>query len=98
MINIRQVSQFVNESRILSAKIGSRVSHYSSSVESDKASCFACCLFGSETGCSESNWCNEGVNRWDKMAGIGKDKPGKMSQHFSSASHRMLYKSFMLLK
>ena len=55
---------------------------------------FACCLFGSETGCSESNWCNEGVDRWDKMAERGKDKPGKTTQHFSSASHRLAVQKF----
>ena len=40
----------------------------------DKIFCFACSLIGSETGCSEDMWQNEGLNQWDKMKRGGKRK------------------------
>ena len=66
---------------------------YSTNVE--KAFCFACSLFGSETGCAEDTWSSEGVDRWDKMKSRGKQRQGKITQHFTSHSHRLAAEKFL---
>ena len=57
----------------------------------DRAYCFACSLFGDGAGSAsaETNWSNDGVNRWTSMKSRGKRKKGKLLEHFTSASHKL---------
>ncbi|CAF0727051.1 unnamed protein product [Didymodactylos carnosus] len=59
------------------------------SVIKNAAFCFACRLFGSGPGAEQSKtaWMIDGVSNWGKMKGRGKDKLGKLAQHFQSISH-----------
>ena len=63
--------------------------HLEYSVKEDTASCFVCCLFPTGPGREKSSdaWVR-GVKGWDKMKSVGKDKKGKLVQHFSSQAHK----------
>ena len=52
----------------------------------EKSFCIGYLLFGSEIGCSENMWQNEGLNRSDKMKGRGAKK--KIKIHFTSSAHK----------
>ncbi|XP_050516542.1 uncharacterized protein LOC126891410 [Diabrotica virgifera virgifera] len=60
------------------------------STINDSAFCFVCCLFpkgiGREKG--ESSWVEGGVKGWGQMKSAGKNKLGKLQQHFSSMAHK----------
>ncbi len=60
------------------------------SIEKDAAFCFVCQMFPEGVGReqSEKNWLDTGVRTWHKMKSRGAGKQGKLSQHFSSASHK----------
>ena len=58
------------------------------SPTTDRTFCFACCLFGDGAGSTDTNWSTEGVNVWNKMKSRGKKRPGKLEEHFTSASHK----------
>lgn len=60
----------------------------------------ACSLFpiGSGRLHSKSSWTTCGVNLWHQMKSKGKNKPGKLEQHFKCESHKAAlsdYCSFM---
>ena len=52
--------------------------------------CFACSLFpegpGRSYSCSE--WVTVGLHQWHKMKSRGKNKKGKLAEHFASESHK----------
>ena len=58
-------------------------------MKEDTASCFVCCLFPNGIGREKSSdaWI-EGVKGWDKMKSVGKEKKGKLAQHFCSQAHK----------
>lgn len=70
--------------------------HLEYSISKDAVFCFVCCLFPEGTGRSHSEnaWINEGVRTWHKMKSRGVQKQGKLSQHFSSRSHRVALQDF----
>ena len=51
--------------------------------------CFVCSLFpeGPEKEKSDNAWYRTGVRSWHKMKSVGKQKAGKLEQHFSSRAH-----------
>ena len=63
--------------------------HLEYSIIGDYASCFVCTLFPSRRGRKKASgaWVS-GVRSWDRMRSVGKDKKGKLQQHFSSDSHK----------
>lgn len=58
------------------------------SIFNDSVYCFICTLFPHRCGHSKTAWVVGGVRQWQKMKSRGKDKQGKLAQHFSSASHK----------
>ena len=63
--------------------------HLENSVKADYASCFFVCPFSKWTRKEESVRClGNCVRSWDRMRSVGKDKKGKLQQHFSSDSHK----------
>lgn len=58
------------------------------SIYNDSVYCFVCTLFPHRCGHSKTAWIVGGVRQWQKMKSRGKDKQGKLAQHFSSASHK----------
>ena len=60
------------------------------SIANDAAYCFVCLLFphGVDRECREVAWTINGVRQWHKMKSRGKEKIGKLSEHFSSKSHK----------
>lgn len=58
------------------------------SIFNDSVYCFVCTLFPHRCGHSKTAWVVGGVRQWQKMKSRGKDKQGKLAQHFSSASHK----------
>ena len=67
-------------------------------VDADQVFCFACRLFGHETSCSETICSKERVNRWDKMVGRGKQKMGKIDEHFTSSAHLLAAEKLLSFK
>ena len=67
--------------------------HLEYSIKADYASCFVCTLFptGPARKKASDAWV-KGVRSWDKMRSVGKDKQGKLQQHFSSDSHKAALK------
>ncbi|CAB3978406.1 Hypothetical predicted protein [Paramuricea clavata] len=65
------------------------------SQKEDKAHCFGCSLFPSGPGRkgSDQAWVNW-IRAWHKMKSVGTNKPGKLVQHFSSASHQAALADF----
>ena len=63
--------------------------HLEYSIKADTASCFVCCLFPTGVGREKSSnaWI-KGTKAWDKMKSVGKDKKGKLAQHFTSEAHK----------
>ena len=63
--------------------------HLEYSIKANRASCFVCALFPTGAGRKKAldAWIT-GVRSWDKMISVGKDKKGKLQQHFSSESHK----------
>ena len=63
--------------------------HLEYSMKEDTALCFVCCLFPAGIGREKSSdaWI-KGVKKWDKMKSLGKEKKGKLAQHFSSQAHK----------
>jgi hypothetical protein len=65
--------------------------HVEYSVKKDAAFCFVCQLFPSGIGTKHDQsckaWAEDGVKAWHKMKSRGKNKPGKLAEHFSSSSH-----------
>ena len=63
--------------------------HLEYSIKADYASCFVCTLFPSGPGGKKASdaWVS-GVRSWDRMRSVGKNKQGKLQQHFSSDSHK----------
>ena len=59
--------------------------HLEYSIKADTASCFVCCLFPTGVGREKSSetWI-KGTKAWHKMKSVGKDKKGKLVQHFTS--------------
>lgn len=68
------------------------------SVEKDAAFCFTCSLFPKGVGREkrEDAWVSVGVRSWSKMKSRGKDKPGKLQQHFYSDSHKASVRDYCL--
>ena len=62
--------------------------HLEYSIKADTASCFVCCLFPTGVGREKSSdtWI-KGTKAWHKMKSVGKDKKGKLVQHFTSEAH-----------
>ena len=64
--------------------------HLEYSLAKDAAFCFVCFLFHS-TCCSdqaENSWHKDGVRGWHNFKSRGKQKKGKLAQHFSSQTHK----------
>ena len=64
--------------------------HLEYSTKKDAVFCFVCSLFhdtpSKEKG--DPSWISTGVRKWHKMKSVGKNKQGKLAQHFSSQSHK----------
>lgn len=60
--------------------------HLEYSIVKDAAFCFVCSLFHQSE--EEAAWCTRGVRLWHKFKSVGQTKLGKLSQHFSSESHK----------
>ena len=59
---------------VFSAKWFEKYPFLEYSPKTDRAFCFACCLFGDGAEPTKTNWSTEGVNCWDKMKSRGKEK------------------------
>lgn len=70
--------------------------HLEYSITKDAAYCFTCFLFpeGPSRENSEPMWKEIGVRQWHKMKSVGKEKLGKLSQHFSSKTHKAALADF----
>lgn len=67
------------------------------SISKDSAHCFVCSLFPTAIDRQKADdaWIT-GIRNWHKMKGSqGKGKPGKLSQHFSSKSHKASLEDFV---
>ncbi|KAL4083558.1 hypothetical protein QTP88_028874 [Uroleucon formosanum] len=66
------------------------------SIEKDSAYCFVCFLFpnGPDREFSDNAWVTEGVRVWHKMKSRGKNKPGKLSEHFSCSAHKAALRDY----
>ena len=73
-----------NKQRMFSSMWYKEYPHLEYSIKADYASCFVCALFPSGPGRKKASgaWV-AGVRSWDKMRSVGKDKKGKLQQHFS---------------
>ena len=78
--------------RQFSPKWYSDYPHLEYSIEKDAAFCFVCSLFKHPN--QDKSWTENGVSAWSKMKSRGTAKPGKLSGHFSSESHKAALKSF----
>lgn len=70
------------------------------SVENDSVYCFICFLFpnGPDQEFFDNAWINKDARVWHKMKSRGKNKSGRLSEHFSSSDHKIAlkdYSSFM---
>ena len=67
------------------------------SPQENKAYCHVCALFPDGPGRSKSERVFiDGFSAWNKATGSqGKGKKGKLSEHFSSGSHRQAYQDFV---
>lgn len=70
--------------------------HLEYSVQKDAAYCFVCCLFPKGAGrpTADKAWTVTGVSQWQKMKSVGTKKKGKLTQHFTSQSHREALRDF----
>ncbi|KAL4098192.1 hypothetical protein QTP88_022840 [Uroleucon formosanum] len=66
------------------------------SIEKDSAYCFVCFLFpnGPDREFSDNAWVTEGVRVWHKMKSRGKNKPGKLFEHFSCSAHKAALRDY----
>lgn len=68
------------------------------STVKDAAYCFVCYLFpvgvGSGREKSDNAWIEVGVKTWGKMKSAGKQKLGKLQQHFSSVAHKAALRNY----
>lgn len=64
--------------------------HLEYSVLKDAVFCLVCYLFPSGPGRCKADpaWTTIGVRQWPKMKSCGKQKKGKLEQHFSSEAHK----------
>ena len=84
-IDIQQGKQ-----RTFSSRWYAEYPHLEYSITEDAAFCHVCSLFPYGPGrenCEEA-WVTTGVRQWHKMKSRGKDKLGKLPEHFSSKAHR----------
>ena len=70
--------------------------HLEYSVQNDAAYSFVCCLFPERAGriSADKAWTVTGVRQWHKMKSVGTKKKGKLTQHFTSQSHREALSDF----
>ena len=78
-----------NKQRMFSSLWFREYPHLEYSIKADYASCFVCTLFPSGPGRKKASdaWV-AGVRSWDRRRSVGKNKQGKLQQHFSSDSHK----------
>lgn len=65
------------------------------STVKNTAYCFVCYLFASNASFNlleDDAWYTKGVQNWGKMKSSGKNKLGKLPQHFSSKNHKFFTK------
>ena len=64
--------------------------HLEYSIERDAVFCFVCSLFDDTPSKEKADpsWKTAGIRKWHKMKSVGKNKQGKLAQHFSSQSHK----------
>ena len=64
--------------------------HLENSIKKDAVFCFVCSLFHDAPSKEKADpsWISTGVRKWHKMKSVGKNKQGKLAQHFSSQSHK----------
>lgn len=64
--------------------------HLEYSIKKDAVFCFVCSLFHDAPSKEKADpsWISTGVRKWHKMKSVGKNKQGKLAQHFSSQSHK----------
>lgn len=77
-----------------SAKWYDEFEHLEYSLEKDAAFCFTCSLFPKGKG--KDPWVSVGVKSWSKMKSRGRDKPGKLQQHFFGESHKQSVRDYYL--
>jgi hypothetical protein len=70
--------------------------HLEYSIVNDAVYCFICTLFpkGPNRQFADPAWVENGVRAWSKMKSRGKQKPGKLTQHFTSLSHKSALDDF----
>ena len=66
-----------------------------SGISEDKVICFACSLFGSDTGCTQTSWSKADVNHQNKMISQGIEKRGKLGSTSIARHTNLKWKSFM---
>ncbi|CAB4004753.1 Hypothetical predicted protein [Paramuricea clavata] len=64
--------------------------HLEYSIKKDAVFCFVCLLFHNAPSKEKADpsWISTIVRKWHKMKSVGKNKQGKLAQHFSSQSHK----------
>ncbi|CAB4034413.1 zinc finger MYM-type 1-like, partial [Paramuricea clavata] len=64
--------------------------HLEYSIKKDAVFCFVCSLFHDTPSKEKADpsWISTGVRKWHNMKSVGKNKQGKLAQHFSSQSHK----------
>jgi N-glycosylase/DNA lyase len=70
------------------------------SIEKDSAYCLVCFLFLNDPDREFSNnaWVTEDIKVCHRMKSMGKNKPWKLSEHFSCSAHKAAlrdYRNFM---
>ncbi|CAB4042231.1 zinc finger MYM-type 1-like, partial, partial [Paramuricea clavata] len=62
--------------------------HLEYSIKKEAVFCFVCSLFHDAPSKekADTSWISMGVRKWHKMKSVGKNKQGKLAQHFSSHS------------
>lgn len=70
--------------------------HLEYSIVNDAVYCFICTLFPKcpNRQFADPAWVENGVRAWSKMKSRGKQKPGKLTQHFTSLSHKSALDDF----
>ena len=70
--------------------------HLEYSIKNDSVYCFVCSLFpeGPAKLNAEESWIKVGVRSWHKIKSRGKNKAGKLEQHFSSKAHNAALADF----
>ncbi|CAB4012637.1 Hypothetical predicted protein [Paramuricea clavata] len=90
-----KVVLFPSQSRYTSGETGSplwynKYPDLEYSIKKDAVFCFVCTLFHDAPSKEKADpsWISTGVRKWHKMKSVGKNKQGKLAQHFSLQSHK----------